>query len=200
MTSAHAHEVLACPKCRGAFEVFPLSLQTRPRYAPDEERRRCPRCERVVTLVPFPALRASPRVVRAQALVAEGEASCFFHATNQAATVCDDCGRFLCAVCAVEFSGETLCPSCISARREKSARMVSSRVTYDSLAFLLALVPLLMFWMTCVTAPVALGLAIYGWRKPPSLVRGGRWRLVAAMILASVEIAAWGVFLIKLLA
>lgn len=189
---------LTCPQCNDELVTLPAAAIPQHRDT-EESRQRCLRCDRHFTLVPFPALQASPQAVRAHSLMTEGDASCFFHATNQATAVCDDCGRFLCSVCAVNFAGETLCPSCIAARKDKSARFVTSRITYDSIALWLALLPLLvMFWLTCITAPVALAVAIYGWRRPLSLVRRRRWRFVLAMILSSLQIIAWGVFLIML--
>lgn len=148
--------------------------------------------------IPFPALRAKRTVVRAQAVGAGEEAACFFHAENQAATICDGCGRFLCAVCSIDLTGRPLCPSCIAAQKDKTAHTVNDRMLYDGLAMTLALVPLIMWPLTVVTAPVALGVVIYGWRKPGSLVRGKRWRLVAAGVIAFVEIAAWCGFVIML--
>ena len=48
------------------------------------------------------------------------------------------------------------------------------------------------------TPPIVLGLVVYGWNKPSSLVRGrSRTRMVIAALLALLEIAGWitlGVF------
>ncbi|AHF93215.1 B-box zinc finger [Opitutaceae bacterium TAV1] len=163
----------------------------------------CPVCSRSGVLIPFPSLRRRPRVAQARAVVEQGEASCFYHDTNQAAAVCDDCGRFLCPVCAVEFSGDTLCPRCIEERNTSGAALASSRVCYDTLALMVAALPLLMWFLTCLTAPAALGVIIYGWNKPGSLLRGRgwwsrRWRFLLAGVLATGEITGWIILLVSL--
>ena len=68
---------------------------------------------------------------------------------------------------------------------------MSGRVLYDGLALAVAVLPLLMWFLTCITAPIALGIVIVGWRKPGSLVQGSRTKLVIAGVIALIEIGAW---------
>jgi hypothetical protein len=50
----------------------------------------------------------------------------------------------------------------------------------------------LVFPVTALTAPVALGLVVYAWNKPGSLVQGrSRTRLVVAGLFALLQIAGW---------
>ena len=44
----------------------------------------------------------------------------------------------------------------------------------------------------------AIGLAIYGWNKPGSLVRGSRVRLVLAIVLAGAQVVGWTIGLVNL--
>jgi hypothetical protein len=185
MTAAAA-PALRCPKCERSID------QT---WWYDATHGRCQRCDIEFEFVPLPALTAVPRQVVAKTAEVAADSVCFFHAENRAEAVCDDCGRMLCAVCAVPFMGRVVCPTCIataSTKPESQPVMIKSRVLYDSIALSVAILPLLIFFVTIFTAPLARGLAIYGWNKPSSLVRGrGRWRLIVAAVFALAEIAGW---------
>lgn len=151
----------------------------------------CGACATVLQVLLFPAHRRAKPVARAARSV-DGDATCFFHAKNQAVSVCEGCGRYVCVVCEVSAEdGRKLCPPCVSAGRKKTAVKADEVVTYDSMATTLALVPLLMWPFTVVTAPAALFLAIYGWRKPRSLVRPGSGRFIAAIVISSLQICGW---------
>ena len=188
MTTAPA---LPCPRCQRVLE---------PSAWRDGTAGTCRRCLTEFDFVPFPALTAVRTRIAPQAAAVAEDSVCFFHAENRAETVCEDCGRLLCAVCTINFSGRKVCPACIAATKMSGAApVVKERMLYDGLAISLALLPILAWPVTLVTAPVALGYVIYGWNKPSSLVRGrSRTRLVAAGVLAIGEIGAWvtvGVFL-----
>jgi hypothetical protein len=173
---------LACPKCRRSVpEVYWRGVDTV----------RCPACEAEFEQRRFPALAAAPRVTLA-AGTAEGEANCFFHSGNRAETACAGCGRYICAVCTVEFSGQKFCPSCLEVRSDRRKLPENHRVLYDRIALLMAALPLIMWPVTLVTAPAALVLCFYGWKKPGSIV--ARWRrtsFVIAGILAAAQVTGW---------
>lgn len=178
---------IPCPKCKKVFTAENWHRDGMPV---------CQRCSTVYELIDFPALY---REVSARDLsgaeAAPEDSSCFFHPHNRAEHVCEGCGRYLCPVCTVDFGGRKLCPSCIAHGRKKAPEGESSRVLWDGIALALAVVPLLLWPTTVVTAPAALGAAIVGWKKPSSLVRGKKLRLVLAMIISSLEIIAWLVLL-----
>lgn len=151
----------------------------------------CSGCATLLRFRLFPARRRAKPVARAVSS-GEGDATCFFHAQNQAAGVCDECGRYLCSVCEVAGEeGQKLCPPCVGSRRRKSPAKKDELVTYDTFTLRLALFPLLMWPLTILTAPATLVLIVYGWRKPRSLVRGGTWRLVVAGLIALAQIGGW---------
>jgi hypothetical protein len=151
----------------------------------------CPDCDRDLEFVPFPALTAVRAVARPETATIGDDATCFFHAVNRAAAVCSSCGRLLCAVCAVDFAGRCLCPNCIAQRPAALPDTVKSRLLWDSIALALATLPLIAWPFTLATAPTAIGLALYGWNKPGSLVRGSRVRLVLALVLGGLQVAGW---------
>lgn len=179
-----------CPSCH----------RTLPRDSWLNERQvHCRNCDADIEFVPFPALHANRSVVRSEAATLGEDATCFFHATNRAAAVCSGCGRLLCSVCAVDFAGQCLCPTCIANRPTSRPDNVSSRMLWDGAALMIATLPIIVWPFTIVTAPTAIGLAIYGWNKPCSLVRGSRVRLVLAMILGAAQLVGWVAFLTTVL-
>jgi hypothetical protein len=130
-----------------------------------------------------------------EALVLETEASCFYHPQKKALLPCEGCGRFLCALCDCELHGQHFCPACLQAGQKKGKikRLEAERTLYDSIALSLAILPLLIFYFTIVTAPMTLVLAIRFWNAPRSIVHRTKIRLVFAIIIASLELVGWAV-------
>lgn len=172
-----------CPKCK----VPLVGLDS----AEDTGEGVCAACATALEFTLFPARRRAKQVLRVERSL-EGDSTCYFHPTNHAASICDGCGRYVCAVCEVPSDdGRKLCPPCVSASRKKTVQKADEIVVYDQLALTVALLPILIWPITLVSAPVALGLVIYGGNKPRSLIRPGRWRLRVAAVLAVLEISAW---------
>lgn len=182
---------LSCPKCRRTVpEVYWQGLDVA----------RCPACEREFEQLRFPALEYARSVDQA-VVVNLGEANCYFHAQNRAEAACDGCGRYLCAVCRIPFAGKHFCPSCLEARADRRKLPENHRVLYEHLALVVAILPLLFWPFTLLTAPAAIGLCIYGWRQPGSIIPG-RWRrlrFIIAGLFATVQIGLWVFFLGRLL-
>src|SRR5579885_2411947 len=179
---------ISCPKCQRAS----------PARIWREEEGRCSHCRENFVFVAFPAFAAEAAVVAPKDALPE-DAVCFFHAENRAEAICEACGRFLCGVCAIDFTGRRLCPSCVAASKNTDPKLPDSRVLYDGIALSAAVFSLLIWPVTLVTAPVALGFVVAGWRRPGSLVRGNRVRLVAAGLIALAEIAGWIILLVAIL-
>lgn len=155
---------------------------------------KCPRCLWRQQVEFFPAFYRKPAPVQTgQALLEDGEASCFYHAQKKAVVACESCGRFLCALCEVEFAGQRLCPACIEAgkTRKKIRNLETHRVLYDDIALSLAILPLLAYPITLVTGPISLYYAIRYWKAPLSIIPRSRLRFVLAALIALVEVAAW---------
>jgi hypothetical protein len=140
----------------------------------------------------FPALfRPAAKIDSQSLLTAEGEATCFEHANKRAIAVCNQCGRFLCALCEVEVAGQIWCPSClIPANAAGPIQALEKRRTlYDSIALALATLPaLLLFYPSIFTAPVIVYLAIRYWKKPSSIIPRSKWRFVTALLVAIMEL------------
>lgn len=158
----------------------------------------CPSC-RLETLVEvFDAYFSGPApAALGEALLTEGEASCFNHPTLKAVSACGGCGRFLCSLCQVEWRGRQLCPDCLASGKEKGklGELENHRYRYDGMALALAALPVLAWpvtWpVTSITAPAALFLGIWSFWAPGSLVRRTRIAAVVAILLAGLQITLW---------
>ena len=138
----------------------------------------------------FPAL-FSPRPAVVTQAALEGEATCFDHPSKRAVSACLQCGRFVCQLCAVEFSDGVWCPSCVAAGagKARAARAETSRTLYDSMALAIPLCGLVLYPLMVVAAPAGLVLTAMKWSQPLGLVRRSRWRFVAAILLSLGELA-----------
>ncbi len=125
----------------------------------------------------------------------ENEASCFFHSQKKAEKYCAACGRFICALCAVEIDSRNLCPVCFNSNKQAGnlIQLQESNFLFDRIALDIAVIGLLLFFFSLVTAPIALFIAIKYWKK----TGGGRplprskIRLVLAIVISLLEICGW---------
>ncbi|MHC4561212.1 MAG: DUF4339 domain-containing protein [Planctomycetota bacterium] len=152
----------------------------------------CRTCGTLWDVTVFPAMAIPPRRGRAaQALADEEEASCFYHPHKRAAVPCDECGRFLCALCDIEIDQRHLCPTCLQAdpAGQGLGQLEGERRTYDGLALILGIIPL------CIITPLAsLFLCVRFWRSPPSLVRRTRLRFAIAAAISLIWLGAIGLW------
>ena len=157
----------------------------------------CSKCGAPTSVRVFPAM-FQPRVATTQVSAEEGDAACYDHPNKRAVAHCGQCGRFVCALCSVDFRGEVWCPQCMAAGVEKkrTVELEQSRTLYDSLALAIVLTPLLIWPLTIFSAPAALFVAIRYWNRPLSLVRRSRWRAILAILIALAQIIAWTWFFV----
>lgn len=152
----------------------------------------CPNCNASLVVRAFPALLATRTTLNPEDLRIEaGEASCFYHAGKRAASSCARCGRFVCALCAVDFEGNTWCPGCIADAQsgKKVARLENRRVLWDSIALGVATWPFLVgFWPAIPGSFASIFIAIRYWKRPGSLVPRTKWRFIVAILVALAEI------------
>jgi len=173
---------LACTHCGASLAEEPAELAALTA---------CTRCGVALRVTVFPAWRRPQvRGASAELVLAEGEATCFYHTDKRAAIPCDACGRFLCALCDLEVHGRHFCPACFESRvkQQEIEQFERERTRYDNIALSLLVYPLILCgFLLPVSAPVALVLAAWKWGSPPSLVERTKLRLVAVMVLALVE-------------
>jgi DNA-directed RNA polymerase subunit RPC12/RpoP len=177
-------EALVCTACRRPLSVSDFNT---------DAFFQCPSCRARLKVDAFPALlRGIDRGKSGEVVLGE-EASCFYHPNKKAEIACDYCGRFLCSLCDIPLDGKHLCLTCVEAGRKKGriTSLERHRTLYDSTALGLAVFPLVTFWFTLVTAPMALYIAIRRWNAATSVVGRGKGRLVAAIILSSLQILGW---------
>lgn len=120
----------------------------------------------------------------------EGEATCFYHAKKRAQVPCDECGRFLCAVCDLEVNGRHLCPQCLEtgAKKGKVQSLERGRFRWDQVISTLLVLPLISCgFLLPLTSLAALVLVVWKWKSPPSLVHNTRLSLIVCGVLALIE-------------
>lgn len=199
-------------RCAACGYQIPVSVFAVAREAP------CPLCRRVVRAAVLPAVARSG--VTPPSLPEEppapGEPACFYNPNRRATKTCDHCGVFISDAWAAKWGGQTVCLKCLENLRSKrqDSRFQAKRVLWDNISLGTALLPFLLcvpllllgpiglpFMVIClmasiVTAPTALGLSIYAWNKPRSLVPRGPWRVLSALLLSLVQCAGWALLFV----
>ncbi len=185
--------VISCTKCN-----TPLDREIINRY----ELMPCPSCKSLLRPDVFPAMYREVRAGKSgEVLLETSEASCFYHPQKKAVIVCSLCGRFLCDLCDVELNEKHICPSCLEKGRTKRKikSLEDQRTCYDRIALFIAIVPMLGFWLTILTAPIVLFITIRYWKAPGSIVRRSRIHFIAAFMIASLQITGWTFFFASLI-
>lgn len=128
-----------------------------------------------------------------ETILTDEDASCFYHHDKKAAVACESCGRFLCSLCDIQLNNQHICTSCIESGRKKGnlKGIERSHVRYDLICSSLAIIPLLVFYTTILTAPATVFLVIRHWNDEMGLIPHSRAPYVFAMIFALLEITAW---------
>ena len=147
----------------------------------------------------FPALQKEISSKPAEDIGLDAEAGCFFHPQKKAVVTCATCGRFLCSLCDIEFNGGHICAACLAAgkNKKKIKNLETHRVLYDNIALFTALVPMIIFWFTIITAPMSIYIAIRYFRTPTSIIRRTRIRYFFAVIVSGLQLTGWTYFLLR---
>ncbi len=151
-----------------------------------EEGVRCSQCGHTVQVLAFPAVDKNSAGSSPEALQGETEASCFYHPQNRAAIPCDECGRFLCALCDLDVDGLHICPRCFET--VGAPKVETRRTMYDTVALALATLPVLLFWPVLIGAPWALFVIFRRWNTPLSILPRTKIRFILAGIFALAEV------------
>lgn len=187
--------MLCCTKCNS-----PLPKQV----INSKSLESCPSCVGLLRADVFPAFYKSlPTGQLGETLQMDKDAGCFYHSSKKAVFSCSVCGRFVCALCDVPLNGRHLCPACFEKGKTKGKikNLENQRTCYDSIALLVATVPLLIIffpWFTIFTAPLAMYLTIRHWKTPSSIIPRTKIRFILAAAIASVQIAGWVFFITHL--
>jgi hypothetical protein len=160
----------------------------------------CSWCGAHLEVQVFPALRqGATQGGTGERLDDESEAACFNHSDKKAVAHCARCGRFLCALCEVSLTEGVVCFDCFATgASEGSGGLERRAVLYDSVALSLAVVPIIFWILTVVTAPLALFVVIRYWKRPGGLVPRSKVRFVVAAGLALMQLTGWAVLAIGL--
>ena len=136
-----------------------------------------------------------------ESLLLDDEASCFYHPNKRAAATCSSCGKFLCSLCDVEFNDRHLCPNClvIGKKKRKIRDLENHRILYDNIALGLAFLPIIMWPVTIVTAPLAVFFVIRYWKRPSSIIKRSNVRPIIALLISGIQITGWSFLIYKLI-
>jgi len=164
----------------------------------------CPACGVELRATIFPALFRKPEKGQAaERILVDGEASCFYHTAKKAVSACENCGRFLCALCEIKLADRLLCPACIESgkRKEKLDPLSTRRILYDEIALALVVFPVVFFclfpYIGWCTAPFGVFLAAKHLKTPQDkTLPRGQAKAVVAAVLGVLEFVAWVVALI----
>ena len=178
--------LIQCPKCRATLVESIFNL---PGLTP------CPTCATPLQVEIFPAFfRKIAPGQQAEAVLVEGESSCFYHPQKKAVRPCDGCGRFLCALCDCELNGQHFCPACLDAGKSKRKikTLDNHRTRYDSIALGLAIGSVLLvftFVIPVIAALTSLFITIRYWKASQSVVGRNRARAILAILLDLAALA-----------
>lgn len=154
----------------------------------------CPACGLASKAWRFPALFRETRGATGQRILEEGQSSCMNHPEKQAVNVCEACGKFLCALCDVDWNGEHLCPACIEHRRRAGGTYRTRYIHYDTVALaivVLSLPMMIVFGIGGLIAPIALFVCWRYWREPWRPVPHGKATMILAVLLAGLVFISW---------
>ena len=177
--------VVACPHCQGSLPGILCNTG-----APVD----CPACDSPIQVEVFPAFfKPAAAGQSGETILEEGVSSCFYHEQKKAVVHCAACGRFLCALCDLDFNGRHLCSACLQSGQKNRdlPELENQRTVYDRAALSMALLPLLIWPLTLITGPIAVVLATISFFRPLSLVSRTRIRAWLAMVFGLLEVAGW---------
>ena len=160
------------------------------RWQANGEPVRC-HCGLEATIFIYPALQRSFSTEAGEPIQTVGESACFAHPEKRAVAACQKCGRFVCGLCRIEWGDALLCPACVSAAERRTDLLVRSRMLYDTMALGIALLSVILLYLSLFTAPLAIWLGIKALRSPGSIVPRTKFRAWAAIVLASCEVVGW---------
>jgi hypothetical protein len=192
MSTALESNLAKCSKCHTL--LFP-QLYNLGQFTP------CPSCKALLEIETFPAILVAHSAALPEAVLVEGESSCFYHPAKKASTICEGCGRFLCALCDLVLNGRHLCPVCLDSGQKKAKfkDLENTRVLWDRMALAVAGLPLILVYPTIIGGPVALYLVIRHRKDPCSITGKSNGDFVLAAVLAVLEIAIWVMVLVFVL-
>ena len=160
----------------------------------------CRNCGNTTRIWLFPALFVEKNADVAQHVVDEGHSSCMNHPTKKATTVCDGCGKYLCALCDIDWNGEHRCAHCIEHQKNasKDNALRTEYIHYDRIVLMLVLaaIPAHMFLIGVLFSPVAVFIAWRYWNEPWRPVPYRKWGMIVYVSLALMIILATGAFIL----
>jgi hypothetical protein len=189
--------LVLCPRCQIALPLADGGGQA--------QSCTCKGCRGKVRTSLFPALLSQGKTAAPplpEAPPQEGEATCFYNPARRATGECGHCGVLISSLWAAQWGSGTVCLKCLDHLRsaQKDSRFEGKRTMWDNVTLGLALMPfsLVLYFTAFITAPAAVILGLWHWKKPRSMVPRGPWRMVVGLLLALAQVVAMGVGVVAL--
>lgn len=184
---------LHCPACRSEFSL--TSAQ------PGLQHVLCPGCREPLEVEAYPALHRAPQNRTAGEPAISGDAVCYVHVERRAERACDQCGRFMCALCDIHVGAQHLCAACFEQghRGGGLVQVQRQRTIYPAVAVRLVACGFFLGPLAPVLCLPAIGLATWGVIKPTSIT-GHRYAGMAAVAIlgGGLLTALWAAFWISI--
>ncbi|MFH0925298.1 MAG: hypothetical protein V1872_06650 [bacterium] len=193
MTEINQYKI-TCPKCSSFLlgKVFTsLSDST------------CPTCGLVMTVKIFPRVfKPNNDTPNINKIITDKESSCYYHVDKVAVSHCLECGRFLCSLCKIEIEGRTVCPLCLELLdSKKEIKSFTTKVTnWDSITLSTSILPLLVWPLTMITAPITLIFICKHFNCVHEyVIPRRRWRFYLAGLFAILQVGGWIAIIARLI-
>ncbi|MCF6176039.1 MAG: hypothetical protein L3J71_09765 [Victivallaceae bacterium] len=174
-----------CEKCSGRLTVEGLNTFSS-----------CPGCRLKQKVVLFSSIEKEPEKGAAPEAVLDDHAACINHPEKSAAALCDGCGAYICNLCDIEIEKQHLCPRCFNNTADEISSVSKKTELHDSRALAIAFVSILIGPLSLLTAPIAIGWALFHWNKINTPYKRGKWRFVVTLMIATGLFFGWSVWLI----
>lgn len=182
---------ISCPSCNHYLPLDKIHATT-----PDK----CPSCSTLFELSLFPAaLNDLEKGQKAETIITDTDASCFFHEDKVAVATCDGCGIYLCSLCELDLGTGHFCSACFSKKQDNSVEFQKSVTFIDQILLSVSLLSCFFMFFTVVTAPVILFMCFWKWNSVKTPYKRGKWRFVLAGCIALLQILGIATFFIALM-
>lgn len=193
-----AEDTINCPKCKYRLTGIDFLKDYRGEI-------KCPNCKLSMIVRTFAGVsEETDNYGKADIILSENESSCFFHFDKVAVSHCSECGRFLCALCAIEIEDRVLCPVCLERLdNEKRIKTFNNHVVFwDSIVLYLTILPVLI-WpfliITIISAPLSLVLINKHYKcLKDYVIPRKKWRFYLAGFIALLQIGGWCFFIFRI--
>ncbi|UDQ98734.1 hypothetical protein AAEX28_01285 [Lentisphaerota bacterium WC36G] len=166
----------------------------------DDVKFKCIGCEKLNTVTIYPEVIVEKKEInKAEKIMNDEDASCYLHANNQAETICEQCGSYICNICAIKMNSKIICPNCLNSKTEDQVdTFQKSAILHNNIAFNLALLQLLFWQLAAFIAPFVFIYSLCCWNKVKTPYKVTKAKFIFAIMISSLGIVALGMIFFSL--